>query len=447
MKLLNHETLLEFLISSSSEEIKTHIKEIHPMDIIDVFNNISDKIIIKEIIKKLPDETIALVLDFESNKNKAIVLNLIDYSRHKAILNIMSSDELTDLIESVDDDTKHHLLSLIEESEDIKSLLSHKADTAGALMTNEFINIYETKTVLKTYQYLQAVTRDNNEMAYYLYITDKEDHLKGVISLKDLIASPFDKNIKDITNHNVYSVHVDTDQEEVAYIFDKYDYIMLPVVDDNNVLVGVISIDDIIDVVIEESTEDIHRLAGIDEDEKVDGRFIDSLKSRLPWLLVNLFTASLSAAVITSFSETIQAVVVLAAINPIIAGMGGNAGNQSMTLIVRSIALKQINVKNALKVFFKELKVGIMFGLILGFILATAISLIYQNIYLGLVAGLAILFNLIIATTVGFLVPFTMHKLKIDPALASGVFVTATTDILGFLIFLSLASIALPYLL
>ena len=430
--------LLLNLLSLNKKEIKTEIKHVHPIDLIDIFHT-NNSNTVKELIDKLPEDYLAKLLDFEEDEYKLILFNLIDKKRHKKVINHMLSNELIDFIEVLDEDNSIYIKSLVTSNLDVNKFLSYKEDSAGTIMGTEFINIYETNTVLDTYHFLQS-SLEENDMPYYLYITDKKNHLLGVIQIKDLLSSSFDKQIKDITNYQVTSINVNVDQEEVAYIFDKYDYLMLPVVDDDNVLVGVISLDDIIEVYKKETTEDIHRLAGIDEDEKVDGKLIDSIKSRLPWLLVNLFTASISALVINHYSDTINSLVLLAAINPIIAGMGGNAGNQSMTLIVRSIALKQINTQNAFKIFFKEIRVGLSIGLIIGIILTSIITIIFNNYYLGIIAGIAILINLFIATAIGFLVPITLTKLKIDPALASSVFVTATTDILGFLIFLSLAT-------
>ena len=436
--------LLMHLLSLNKKEIVIELKHVHPIDLIDIFH-MNQSNIVKQIVDKLPSEYLAKLLDFEEDQYKIVLFNLIDKKRHKKVLNHMLSNELVDFIEILNETDANYVKSLVNDDLDVNKLLSYKEDSAGSIMATEFINIYESNTVLDTYHFLQT-TLEENDMPYYLYITDKKNHLLGVIHIKDLLSSSFDKPIKDITNYQVTSINVNTDQEEVAYIFDKYDNLMLPVVDDDNVLVGVIGIDDIIDVYKEEMTEDIHRLAGIDEDEKVDGKLFDSIKSRLPWLLVNMFTASISAFVINYYSDTINTLVLLAAINPIIAAMGGNVGNQSMTLIVRSLALKQINTHNALKIFLKEIRVGLLMGIILGLVLSIMISVIFSNFYLGVIAGVAIVLNLVIAATIGFLVPITLTRLNIDPALASSVFVTATTDILGFLIFLSLATSTLEYL-
>ena len=436
---------IEDLIYLKNQDLDKYLSEIHPMDVIDLFHNLNDLTMIKQIISNLSNEYIAKLLDFEDDQHKSILFNCINSKHHHDILNIMSSNELADFIQTLDQEDHDYIINLIDNKRDINQLLDYREDSAGSIMATEFVNIFDNKTVLHTYEFLQENIEDN-DLPYYLYITDYQNHLKGYLELKTLVSSSFDTLIKDITNYNVQSININTDQEEVAHIFDKYDYLMIPVVDDDNVLVGVISMDDIIDVVKEETTEDIHRLAGLNADEKVDGSLISSVKSRLPWLLINLITACIAATVISTYSATIQTVVILAAINPIIAGISGNVGNQTMTLIVRSLVLKQINYQNTLKIFFKEISVGLSIGLIFALILSLGCYLLYGNVYLGIVSGLAILLNLTIATSIGFLVPITLNSLKVDPALASSVFVSATTDILGFLIFLSLATLLLPYL-
>lgn len=440
------EDLRELLVTSDSKKLSVELEYIHPVDILEVLHEYPEDNEI--ILEKLSDEQIAELLDFEEDEDKYELLMHFSLKRQKNILEEMSSDEITNLMENLDEEEKEEILEMMdkEDREEVTELLSYKEDSAGSLMATEFINIWEDKTILTTLEYLHTAVEEA-EMVYYLYVTDKEGHLKGVVSLRDIVSTDFNTPISEITNPNVISAHVNDDQEAVAQFFAKYDFLMIPVVDDDNIIRGVITVDDVIDIIQEEATEDIHRMAGLDEEEKVDGTILDSIRSRLPWLTVNLFTAALSAAVITVFSDTIQAVVALAALNPIIAGMGGNAGNQSMTLVVRAIALGEIEAENGLKIFFKEFFTGCISGLTLGLLLTLVSTLLYGNAVLGIVAGCALMCNLIIATVCGFLVPVILKKLNVDPALASSVFVTTCTDVLGFLIFLGLATAFLPYIL
>ena len=437
---LTKEELKDLLINANDEDFQAIIDYTHPVDLLDDEDA-------KIILNRFPDETLGRILEEEKDEERYDFLSQFSKSRQKEILEEMSTDEIVDFVATLNEQQEEEVLSNlnIEDLEDVKELMQYDPDTAGGIMTTEFISIRQNKTVLKTLEYLQQNGHEA-EMAFYMYVVDKEDHLKGVVSVRDIITSKFDVKIEDITNPNVVSLNINDDQEVIAAIFDKYDYIMLPVVDDNNVIKGIVTVDDVIDIIQEETTEDMHLLAGVDGDEKVDSNIIESIRSRLPWLVINLITAILAASVVSRFSATIEAVVALAAINPIIAGMGGNAGNQSMTIVVRAIALNELNGENAKKVFFKELIVGMISGLTIGLLIGIGCQIVYGNFFLGIVTALSMLLNLIIATMVGYLVPVILVKLKVDPALASSIFVTTCTDCFGFFIFLSLATLVLPYI-
>ena len=443
---LTKEELKDLLINANDEDFQAIIDYTHPVDLLEAIHKLDDEDA-KIILNRFPDETLGRILEEEEDEERYDFLSQFSKSRQKEILEEMSTDEIVDFVATLNEQQEEEVLSNlnIEDLEDVKELMQYDPDTAGGIMTTEFISIRQNKTVLKTLEYLQQNGHEA-EMAFYMYVVDKEDHLKGVVSVRDIITSKFDVKIEDITNPNVVSLNINDDQEVIAAIFDKYDYIMLPVVDDNNVIKGIVTVDDVIDIIQEETTEDMHLLAGVDGDEKVDSNIIESIRSRLPWLVINLITAILAASVVSRFSATIEAVVALAAINPIIAGMGGNAGNQSMTIVVRAIALNELNGENAKKVFFKELIVGMISGLTIGLLIGIGCQIVYGNFFLGIVTALSMLLNLIIATMVGYLVPVILVKLKVDPALASSIFVTTCTDCFGFFIFLSLATLVLPYL-
>lgn len=443
---LTKEELKDLLINANDEDFQAIIDYTHPVDLLEAIHKLDDEDA-KIILNRFPDETLGRILEEEKDEERYDFLSQFSKPRQKEILEEMSTDEIVDFVATLNEQQEEEVLSNlnIEDLEDVKELMQYDPDTAGGIMTTEFISIRQNKTVLKTLEYLQQNGHEA-EMAFYMYVVDKEDHLKGVVSVRDIITSKFDVKIEDITNPNVVSLNINDDQEVIAAIFDKYDYIMLPVVDDNNVIKGIVTVDDVIDIIQEETTEDMHLLAGVDGDEKVDSNIIESIRSRLPWLVINLITAILAASVVSRFSATIEAVVALAAINPIIAGMGGNAGNQSMTIVVRAIALNELNGENAKKVFFKELIVGMISGLTIGLLIGIGCQIVYGNFFLGIVTALSMLLNLIIATMVGYLVPVILVKLKVDPALASSIFVTTCTDCFGFFIFLSLATLVLPYI-
>ncbi|MFR0979239.1 MAG: magnesium transporter [Holdemania filiformis] len=446
MKLeISKEELRNFLLHATDEQLAEMIEFIHPVDILEVIHEYKEDEDV--IMKRLPSEILAEIVDEEEDEEKYGLLSHFSDTEQIVILEEMSSDEITDLVSVLDEAESEDVLSKmnVEDRQEVRELLSYDADTAGGLMATEFISLSQHMSVLQTLEYLQKAAQDA-EMAYYLYVVDQSNVLTGVVSLREIVAHSFDTLIRDIANPNVISVPASTDQEEVARIFSKYSFLMMPVVDEHDHILGVITVDDVMDIIEEENTEDIHRLAQINEEEKVDGSLIESLKSRLPWLLINLLTAFLASSVVAVFSGTIEKVVALAAVNPIIAGMGGNAGTQSLTIVVRGIALGELTGDNARRVFFKEFGVGILSGVSIGLVVALICGVMQQNPIFGLVVGLAMLLNMAFATIAGYAVPVILKKINVDPALASSVFVTTVTDVLGFFFFLGLATLFLPYL-
>jgi len=443
---LTKESLKILLIDSNTNELKQYLEDLHPVDILDVLR---DRDLNKlEVMEKLPTRLLADVFEEMEDEEKEDFLNLFPEPAQYKIVNEMTSDEIADLLANFEPKRITRFLANIdkEAAEDVKELLTYEDDTAGGLMASEFVAINETMNVKETLKYLQIAVLDV-ESAYYLYVLDENDILKGIVSLRELVISTFDTKIGDIMHENVKSVPLEMDQEEVAALFEKYGFQAVPVTDEKGKMLGIITVDDIIEVVREEATEDIFRLAGVNEGEIIDGSTFASVKSRLPWLSVNLVTAILAGATVGLFSDTIDKVVILAAFNPIIAGMGGNAGTQSLTLIVRGIALGEFTKENAKQVFRKEILVGLVNGLAIGALIAVIGMLWSHKPVFGIVVGISMLANMCLATIVGYLVPVALKKLKIDPALASAVFVTTFTDVCGFFFFLGLATLLLKYLL
>ena len=442
---LNEKDLLERLLNYTQEELEEKIEDIHPADVLDLLHDNEDDFF--KILKRSPDWFIAAILEEEEDEEKYEILKKFSENKQKKILGEMSSDELTDLVGALDEEETRSVLKKINEEDrkDVYKLLSYEPDTAGGIMATEFVSIRENKTIEKTLKYLQKEAPDA-ESAYYLYVINKENVLKGVVSLRDIVCNDFDTKISEITNTNVISVPYYMDQEEVAIKFEKYGFMTMPVVDENNKILGIVTVDDIVEVMQEETTEDIHRLGGVDEEEKVDGSLRDSIKSRLPWLIVNLITAILAASVVGAFEGTISQVVTLATFMPIVAGMGGNAGTQSLTIVVRGIALGELDKDNGMRIFIKELLVGLTTGVVIGAIIAVLGFIWERNFVFGIVIGLAMILNMMVATISGFIVPVILKKLKVDPALASAVFVTTVTDVLGFFFFLGLATMFISYL-
>jgi len=442
---LSKSDLKILLVNNNINQLQPYLEDLHPADILEVLRD-SDLHKL-EVMQKLPIRLIADVFEEMEEEEKEDFLNLFAEPDQFKIVDEMTSDEIADLLSNFEPKRITRFLANIgkEAAEDVKELLTYEDDTAGGLMALEFVAINETMNVKETLKYLQIAVLDV-ESAYYLYVLDEKDILKGIISLRELVISTFDTKIGEIMSENVKSVPLEMDQEEVASLFEKYGYQAMPVTDEMGKMLGIITVDDIIEVVREEATEDIFRLAGVNEGEIIDGSTFASVKSRLPWLSVNLVTAILAGAVVGIFSDTINKVVILAAFCPIIAGMGGNAGTQSLTLMVRGIALGEFTPENAKKVLRKEILVGIINGLAIGIVIAVIGVLWSHKPVFGIVVGISMLGNMCVATIVGYLVPVALKKLKVDPALASAVFVTTFTDVCGFFLFLGLATLLLNYL-
>jgi len=441
---MTNEELKRKLLSGKPEDIQDIVDHVHPADILELVHDDEDSA--KDLLLSLPDEMIADVLEEEDEDERFRFLTLFFENRQKAILNAMEDDELADMIGELNKDEQTRLLDALEPEARaaIENLLQYEPDTAGGIMTLDFINIHANNSVMDTLNYLH--TQTIHEMDDDLFVTDKRKVLKGVVSLRDLVAAPFDTPIMDITNTNVHYVHPRDDQEDVASQFVRYGYLTMPVVDKKMRVLGVIEIDDIMDVIEEETTEDINRLGGTSGEEKVDSTVSESVHSRLPWLVVNLFTAVMAAAVVAHFEGTIARVVSLSAVMSIVTGMGGNAGTQSLTILVRGLSLGEVDRHNAIKIFLKEITVGLLTGIAIGVIVGVGSMIFQHNAWFGLVAGLAMILNMIVANLAGFLVPIILERFHVDPALASGVFVTTVTDCLGFFFFLGLATLFLPLL-
>jgi magnesium transporter len=361
------------------------------------------------------------------------------------LLQEIPSDDAAALVDYLPEELSSAVLELMrpKESGQVENLLEYPEKTAGRIMNPNVFALSEDLTVGEAISALQAA-RDV-EMVFYLYVVDGRRHLVGVTSLRRLLLVSPETPLKRIMTPDVTSVRVDTDQEEAARQVASYNLLAIPVVDEENKLVGVITVDDVIDVIKDEATEDIYRLAGVSGDERVFTPPMESLRLRLPWLIVNLATAFLAAAVVGLFEGTIAQVTAVAIFMPIVAGMGGNAATQTLTVIVRGLALGELTWVNARKALVKELSVGFANGITTGIIAAGLATLFKGNPMIGLLLGAAMVINLCVAAAAGTLIPLGLKALKIDPALASAVFITTFTDVAGFASFLGLTTVFLRY--
>ena len=361
------------------------------------------------------------------------------------VIQEMESDAAASFISALPEEVAQEVLEKmdVQESSEVQELLGYQDETAGRIMTPSVFALHEELTVGEAIQTIQ--TAQDLEMVFYLYVVDERNHLVGVVSLRQLLMVAPTTPLKKVMTVDVIAVTTDTDQEDVADQVALYDLLAIPVVDDTNKLVGTITVDDVIDVIQDEATEDIFYLAGVEADDHIHTPALTSVKKRLPWLMLNLATALLAATVVALYEPTIARFSFLAVFLPVVAGLGGNSGTQTLTVIIRGLALGEVNWESGKAILLKEIKVGISNGIVTGIIAGTVAYLWKGNYMLGLVLGGAMTINIVVAGIVGTLVPLVLKKLNVDPAIASSIFVTTFTDVVGFLSFLGLATFLLRY--
>ena len=363
------------------------------------------------------------------------------------LLHDLPSDDAAAIIDNLPEPLSAAVLELIEKrpGDEVGELLEYDEQTAGRIMNPKVFALSEDMTAGEAITTLQGA-RDV-EMVFYLYVVDSRRHLVGVISLRRLLLVPTTTPLKRIMTTDLTSVRTGTDQEEVARLVASYNLLAIPVVDEENKLVGVITVDDVIDVIKDEATEDVYRLAGVAGDDRVFSTALESLRKRVPWLEVNLFTAFLAASVVALFEGGIKDVPALAVFMPVVAGMGGNAATQTLTVIVRGIALGELTWANSRKALFKEAAVGLGNGIACGLVGMLVVWAWKGNLWLGAILCAAMIINMFVAATAGTLIPLALRAMKVDPALASSVFITTLTDVFGFASWLGLSTLFLHKLL
>jgi magnesium transporter len=420
----------------------------HPADLAQVFGSLLDterqavfSLLVErsgrlamEAVSEMGPEEGAKLLTGRSAEEIAKLLQEIPSDDAAALMNYLPEELSTEVLE----------LMRRRESGQVESLLEYGERTAGRIMNPQVFALSEDLTVGEAITALQS-SRDV-EMVFYLYVVDARRHLVGVTSLRRLLLVSPETPLKRIMTPELTSVRVDTDQEEVARQVASYNLLAVPVVDEENKLVGIVTVDDVIDVIKDEAAEDLLRLAGVSGDERIETPVWEALRKRLPWLGINLATAFVAASVVAMFESTIQQVTALAVFMPIVAGMGGNAATQTLSVIVRGLALGEVSFASARKALAKEAAIGLGNGVVLGLVAAGVCVVTRQDPMLGLVLGMAMLVNLFVAATAGTMVPLGLKALKVDPALGSSVFITTFTDVVGFAAFLGLATVFLRYL-
>lgn len=441
------ETVRRLLRRGAYPNLSKLVCKIHPADIAHLFryleqkeqrllfNLISDPEVAGYVLAELDHAVSAQLLE-QLNKQQILV-----------ILQNMPTDDAADIIQNLPEDLAAEILSLMkdEDSEEIEELLQYDEDTAGGIMSSETFALREELTVKEAIQSLQ--TADDVEMVFYLYVTDEHNHLVGVLSLRQLLTVAPTTVLSDVMIRDVISVRTDMDQEEVARVVEKYNILAVPVVDDSNKLMGLITVDDVIDVLREEATEDIYKMAGANEEELLLGNEAFKIaRLRLPWLITNLFGGVITGYLMWSFKVTIKDVIALISFIPVITGMGGNVGVQSATIVVRGFATGKIDFSTLRQVFLKELRVGLIMGIVCGLTVGLVAWGWHHNPYLGLVVGIAMSVAISVAATMGVLAPTFFKKIGVDPAIAATPFVQTANDISGILIYFATATMFIDLL-
>lgn len=436
------------MIKERDTNLKEFFANLHPSDFAEIVADLTDEEK-RDLFELLSDEEAALVIQEMEEIDQVILFQLLSKKRASGILKEMSTDDAADLIGELPADEAKELLKMIEEdAAEIRGLLNYPEESAGGIMTTELISFPEAMVAEEAIRRLREIATEA-ETVYYVYVVDEENRLIGVLSLRELISAADGTRLAEIMRKSIISVPADMDQEEVARIVSKYDLLAVPVIDERQRLLGIITVDDILDVVEQEATEDIYRRIGATEIDNVDlmaASVPRIITKRLPWLIITLFAGLVSGSIVGAFAEAIQTVVVLAMFIPVIMDMGGNAATQASTVFVRGVATGEIERTDQWRYFFREVRVGLTMGTVCGLLIAVAAGLWRQLPALGLVVGIAMFATVTVGAVIGTLVPLLLHRFGLDPAYGSGPLVTSIKDATGLTIYFSIASIFMQYL-
>ena len=428
------DTFRRLLRRRATTNIVKLIDKTHPADLALLFRYFND-IEQDEIFSDLKEsETTA---EFLSELDESIAIRLLENESPERIAQILekaSSNEQAYLMGLVDEKYANSVIDLLkaEKQEELEEMMAYPEDSAGILMYTDVFTLHEDTKAKDAIYALQD--QEGAEMVFYLYTLDNDGRLTGVISLRDLVTTPGDTMLKDIMSKQIHVVRPETDQEEVARIVSQYNFLAVPVVDSEERLLGIVTVDDVVDVIREEATEDFLQLVGAGKDREILLKSSwENARMRVPWLFASWVGGILAALIIGIFDDVLKSTIALAAFIPVIMGMGGNIGTQSSTMIVRGLATGRVSLENSFKILFKEIRVGLILGILYGLLLGVVAIFQFIDVspMIGIVVGLSICISMIIAATIGSLVPLILNRFEIDPAIATGPFVTPAIDILG----------------
>ena len=443
------EKILTYALESDDIDLfRQEFLESHPYNQAEFFLQLSAQLRKKMYYFLSPKElaTIMEIVEVENDDNIELLLEMDEHYAAE-MMSEMYVDEAVDLLGLLPKEQIKQYLSLMdrESAHSIENLLQYKEFTAGSLMTTDYVAIHANQTILSAMDTIRHRATEA-ETIYYVYVIDENNRLLGVISLRDLILNSEETYVSDIVNDRIVKVNVLDDQEEVAKVIRDYKLLAVPVIDSSNTLLGIITVDDIVEVIDEESTDDYSKFAGVTDMDTVDKSSFSAAKKRLPWLIVLLFLSMGTVTLISKFEETLDQVAILGAFISLIAGMAGNTGTQALAVAIRGLTTGESNEESKWKLIGREFGTGTINGLVCGVLILFIIGYWQHNYFLGFIVGISIFLSLIVATLAGVLIPLLMDKLKIDPAVASGPFITTINDIFSLFIYFSVATMLMAYL-
>ena len=443
---LNQDTVRELIRTASPDRILRYLGKSHPADIALLFKDL-DPVEVRllfdllfsirragKTLKELPPDLLPEILE------------LIEEEKIAKMMVWTDPDDEVMFIDCLPEERRERVLALVDPDrrERVQQSISYPEGTVGRITTTEYLALPPNTSAQEAIDKIRE--RGELESFFYLYVVDQAKKLIGVVPLRNLVVAPKDRTLLEMMIPDPVQGEVSMDQEDAARLVSKYDLLALPIVDSEGHLMGIITVDDVIDIINQETTEDMYRMAGLEEEDRIFSHPKLSIQKRLPWMSFNLLTAMLAAFVVGLFEGTIEKAVSLAVFMPVVAGMGGNGGTQTLTVMVRGIALGELEFSTAWRAVMKEVIVGITIGAATGLMVAVVAYLWKGNPVLGLILALAMVINLLVGALAGTLIPLALKQVRLDPALGSGVLVTTFTDVFGFLSFLGLATIFIRYL-
>lgn len=436
------EEIKNLLENKKFNKLKEELKEMNSADIPSLLEELEKEQVVK-LFRILSKEQAGEAFSYmEPDMKEKLIHDLTD-TELRNVMDELFMDDTVDLIEEMPSNVVKRILKAVnkEDRKTINELLQYPEDSAGSIMTTEFVDLKESMTVEEALERIRTIGLDS-ETIYNCYVLNKNRVLLGIVNIKEILISKPGSLIKDLMTTNIISVNTMEDQEEVTKVFDKYDYFALPVVDTENRLVGIITMDDAINVIQDEVAEDFEKMAAMSPTE--DGYFETSVfkhaKNRIVWLLVLMLSAAVTGAIITKYEQAFAAVPLLVAFIPMIMGTGGNCGSQSSTLIIRGLATDEIELKDVFKALWKELRVSLMVGVVLAFVNGIRIMIQYQDLQLAVVIGLTLIATVILAKALGCLLPLLAKRLKLDPAIMASPLITTLVDIFSILVYFQIAT-------